>query len=855
MKLSLKKLLCLAGVIYITMFSMNADDIRSLKGEVMEKISGTPLPYVTIALADTSGRVLGGATSDSSGVFILNVPSGAGIHAAASLVYSFVGYREYRVSLGDAVEKVENGTGILHPVAMEEDAQMLAGAVVAGKRPLLEHHFDRIVLNVSELAVAQTGNALDVLKSSPGVTVDKDGNVQLNGQTVAVWIDGRPSQMSGKDLETYLLGSTGDTIEKVELISNPSAKYDAEGSGGIINIRTKKGFMKGLNGSVMVSAGMDFFPEISWNGSLSANVMYKTEKTNTSFSYSPSYYGSRSLTEEIKLYGEGNTSRQISESRSDGYWLGHNVSLGNDWTISKKDVLGLMFRTTISDNGSHIMPGSKIEDYRNFGNADQYLYSVMDSRTDNLSGSRRYSVNLNYTRTFDESRLQELTLNADYDRTNGRVGNVQSNIFDKDLLAPDASGLEDYGFEDNTRRILDLYSLKADYSQTFWKSTGRIEAGAKAAVSNTRNWFSRYDYIYEAADGLLASAVLPDVPSERNDFTYNEQVYAAYLNVAKQFSQKWNAQLGVRGEYTVQLGDWMTGMNPDGTPSGTKRTYKDYFDFFPSAYVCYMPSMKAILTASYSYRISRPKYWQMNPFRQYLNATTYSQGDPALSPSYSQNASLSAVLFSRMTISLGYSGNRNYSETQVPVYDRETGMMGLVFANAGIQQGAYASVSVSEQPVTKWWNFTFSGSYYYSWFNAYPGLSSGMGDDFTNKGGMFNGYFSTTFFLPKSFKISVDGWGATSQTAGYYTVSPMLMLGFNAEKSFLDGRGRLALRVNDFANTFRTNVYIRQDGTDTYSMKNGSGNLGVSVSFTWRFGTASSSSRKNVGTLDEDSRM
>lgn len=854
MEFSLKKLSCLAVMVWITAVSLYAEDVRSLKGKVIEKVSGESLAYVTVALTDVSGHVLGGATSDSSGVFILNMPSDSVRCEAAGLVYSFVGYREFRVSVEEALEKVEGEEGVLRTVALEEDAQMLEGAAVSGKRPLLEQHFDRIVLNVSELAVAHTGNALDVLKSSPGVTVDKDGNIRLNGQTVSVWIDGRPSQMSGKDLEAYLLGSTGDTIDKVELISNPSAKYDAEGSGGIINIRTRKGFMKGLNGSVMVSAESGFFPEISWSGSVSANLMYKTDKTNTSFSYSPGYYGRSRMLEETKLYGEGNACMQVSESGSEGYWMGHNISIGNDWSISKKDILGFVFRTTISDDRNKTIPGSRITDYRGLDDGEGYVYSVLNSATEEVYSTTRYSVNLNYTRTFDESKFQELTLNADYDRTNGRVGNSQDNVFDRALSEPGTVEPEDYGFKDNTTRILDLYSFKADYSQAFWKSTGRIEAGVKAAVSITRNWFSKYDYLPGTSGGLQPSWVLPDVPSERNDFTYNEQVYAAYLNVAKQFSRKWNAQLGVRAEYTVQQGDWMTGVNPDGTSSGTKRTYKDYLDFFPNANICYMPSPKAILTASYSYRLSRPKYWQMNPFRQYMNATTYTQGDPALSPSYIQSAQFSAVLFSRMTICLGYSNNRNYSEYQVPVYDRETGMMELKYANAGVQQGAYASVAVSELPITKWWNFTLSGSYCYNWFNAYP-ASTGMDDGFANMGGMFHGYFSTTFFLPKSFKISLDGWGATSQVAGYYTVGPMLMLGFNAEKSLWDGRGRLALRVNDFANTLRQNIYMREGDAITYRFRNDSGNLGVSLSFTWRFGTASSSSRKNVGTLDEDSRI
>lgn len=830
----------------LSVCSVAAQNYSSVKGVVFSESGGDALQYVTVAVMDTSGRVIGGATTDSLGMYSISV---SGNTSESRLLVSFVGYVEQEHPLSDMVETSSGGTAVLKDIFLKDDAQMLAGAVVSDKRQLLEHHFDRIVLNVSELAVARTGNALDVLKSSPGVTVDKDGNIKLNGQTVSVWIDGRPSQMSGKDLEAYLQGSTGDAIEKVELISNPSAKYDAEGSGGIINIKTKKGFMKGLNGSVRLAAGVHFLPKASWEGSISANLMYKTDKTSTAFSYSPGYWGDYDGNSEQKRYGDDYSSFQETGSFTRGDYMGHNISLGNDWKISRKDVLGVNFRVSLSDNRSKVLPGAMVTDYRNYGTGDQYIWSVLNGMSSDSSKGERYSLNLNYTRTFDESKAQELTINADYNRNMTDGFSMQKNVYDKELSSPDAEGLKNYGFRDGTLRILDLYSFKADYSQNFWKETGRIEAGVKAAVSDTRNRFSRFDYIPETLDDLS------EYPSERNDFTYDEQVYAAYFNVAKQFSEKWNAQIGVRGEYTVQQGDWMTGIPADGAESGSTKTYKDYFDAFPSAYVCYMPSQKAILTANYSYRLSRPKYWQMNPFRSYMNATTYSQGNPLLLPSYSHNVSLSAVLFSRLTLTAGYSHNRNYSDMQVPVLDRENGMMGLIYANAGVQQYVFGAVSLSELPLTKWWNLTLNANYSYVMFNAYSGIAEGIGGNLDNRGGQFSGFFSTTFFLPESFKISLDGWGVTSQTAGYYRFNPMMSLNFNVEKTFLDGDATLALRVNDFANTMKFRMNLDTDGIRTYSLRNGYGKIGLTMSFTWRFGKSSGNSRRNVGSLEEDSRM
>ena len=279
------------------------EDVRYVKGIVVAAGTGSPLEFVTVALEDTSGRVWAGATTDSAGVYSIRISDSGRAAVSNSLMFSLVGYKEKSFSFADLEAgpgasgaeypecAVAGGVMELGPVTLEEDARMLEGARVSGDRPLIEHQFDRLVLNVSELAVAQTGDALDVLKSSPGVTVDTDGNIKLNGSVVAVWIDGRPSNMSGEDLEAWLKGSDGASIEKVELITNPSAKYDAEGSGGIIDIKTRKGFLKGLSGTVGTRLGIRCAPGILPEASLSANVMYRTDKTNTYFHYTPSYSG------------------------------------------------------------------------------------------------------------------------------------------------------------------------------------------------------------------------------------------------------------------------------------------------------------------------------------------------------------------------------------------------------------------------------------------------------------------------------------------------------------------------------------------------------------------------------------
>ena len=830
--------------------------VSVIKGTVLELATGSPLEFVTVALADTAGRVTSGATTDSTGSYIIRIQDRSVSSMENRLVFSLVGYKERSFSFlelessagdGPAGEgmpscKVEDGVMEIGPVVLWEDAQVLAGAKVSGKRPLIEHQFDRLVLNVSELAVAQTGDALDVLKSSPGVTVDNEGNIKLNGSTVAVWIDGRPSNMSGSDLEAYLKGSDGSSIEKVELISNPSSKYDAEGSGGIINIKTRKAFMKGLSGSLGTRLGMRYAPGLMDNTSLTAGMMYRTDKTNTFFHYTPVHSGFEFGADQMKLYGEDVPMREESVMSSANRYFSHNVRLGNDWYISGKDILGVIFRFSASDTRGFSPEPYSISSFYGAGTSGEKLYSTMTGEDTNRQNSSSSSLNLNYTRTFDESKNQELTLNADWYRSGNVNDRSQRNMYSFISDEASAAGVQDYGFDDRTRNILDLYSFKADYSQSLFSQTGRLEAGAKAAYSSTRNWYSRYEYDFGA------QARGPQ--SERNDFTYDEQVYAGYVNLAKKFSDKWNAQAGVRGEYTVQDGDWLM------TSDQTRRSHKDYFDFFPSAFVSYTPSQKAVLTASYSYRISRPKYWQLNPFKDYASATSYTQGNIELEPSYSHNASLTALLFGRLSLTGGYNRTANFNDIQTPLLDQSTGVMGLIYSNAGVQQIAYATASLSELPLTKWWNLTVNATYSYSRFDAYRELAEKYyGQPYSSSSHSMYAYASTTFFLPKDFKFGIDGWVNTPQSVGYFRTRIMGMLNLSLIKTLWDGKGTLALYVYDLLNTCDSDLDMYTGDVKTYSILQRQSNGGVTLAFTWRFGNGGQQRQRNVGTLDEESRM
>lgn len=818
--------------------SHRSSDGGKLTGRVVDLETGRGLEFVTVALRDSTEVLLAVATTDSTGIYVLNASPAIGSHVD----FSLIGYKGASVSLTGV-------TGEEIPVvSLAQDAQMLQGAKAVGKRPLLEHRFDKIVMNVSELAAAKTGNATDVLRAAPGVTFDKDGNIQLNGKSVTVWLDGKPSNMSGKELQAYLKGSSGTAIDKIEVMSAPSSKYDAEGAGGIINIKTKRGFLHGFNGSVTGTGQLMWEPKVHSTGDGSIRLGYKGDISNTNLSYNGYVYPYYSNITEDKRYGDSYESllRTVSKDRS--RFAGHQIMFSEDIRLSDKDAFGTIAKVNLNRSGYNTPNTSTIDNFLKFDNSEPY--TSRESHISETFRTSQFSANINYTHTFDEALSQELTVNADYNHTRSNGSDYQRNLYttlsadaqkyrEAQIAAGNADPFIGDGLNDSTFRRANIWSLKADFSQNLWDNTGRVEAGAKAAVSVTNNRYATYKW-----DPATPEEQVGEI-SARNDFIYSEQIYALYANISKVFSAKWSAQAGLRGEYTVPRGNWK---------SENKRSGKNYFDVFPNVFLNWMPSQKAILSLNYSYRLDRPKYWQLNPFRSYMNPTTWSVGDPELKPSYSHNLTLSSVFFSNLTLTAGYSHQKNYTDQQVPNYDKSLGTLEYRYSNAGVQQMAYLSLSLSEQNITKWWTFTLNANYMFSHFEAYPNPELMAFADYSKSSHSFNGYASTTFYLPKGFKFSIDGSGMTPITAGYFIVERMWSLNASLSKSFLEGRANLTLRVDDIFKTMNQDLSLWDGKVETMKMSTITSSRGISLGFTYNFGRTVSPSR-NSGSFEESKRL
>ena len=791
--------------------SARQQNVRSISGTVIDAATEKPIEFATVALIAPDSTIVNGTTTDSAGHFTIErIPSGE-----YKLMAAFIGY----TSLITDLSAVPARGAVL---ALEPDAEMLEEAVVTARRPVIEQKLDKLVMNISDAVSTEGSNGTDLLRKAPGVTIDFDGNVKLNGSAVAVWIDGRPSNLSGKELEVLLQSTDGTTIDRIEIMAHPSAKYDAAGGGGIINIVTKKNFMQGFNGSVNIGYGGMYFDRWDQSGDGSVNLNYRGRKTNTFLTYSARYDDMTAEMLSKSLYGAANEYTMSNSSQLLMRNFNQMFRAGNDWYISDKDVLGAIVTGTFR-NSSTGTYGDNFTEHL----LGEDILGRLNSEITNTDDFNGVSANLNYTHTFDPAKMQELTLNADYSWYD--IGNTsrQSDIPDPMITA--LIPLDSTIFRQDAAQRLQIWSAKADYQQLFWQ-TGLLEAGLKWSRTVTDNNSVREDFynnIWNYNSNLS------------NIFLYDEQIAAAYISAAKSFGTKWSVKIGLRGEYTYARGDWRS--------AGEKST-KSYFNIFPTAFVSYMPTEKWRLAASYTRRISRPGYSQLNPFRTYMSANSYTEGDPDLNPQFSDQVSLTVGYGQHLNLSLLYQHNSNLI-MQHPEVNPDNGEQRLIWENFGTQSLAGAALSVSELPITKWLNISAN------YFAAYNSNISTSDDSYSDGSFLQSFYGSLNFLLPKEWKIEVGGFGSGNMTMGYMDIRPMYMLFGGIKKNLWDGRGTIALNVQDLLRSFRTSITSYTGDVLTYSIDQRINMQKITISFSYRFGTASNLRRRNVGNVEESSRV
>ena len=806
----MKRLLFIPIFVYLFVVEVFSQTV-SLRGSIIDAESGENLPFASVVLFKKDSVYFSGTTSDVVGEFLIsNLTT-----ERYRIKISFVGYETFEI-----VKDILSDTN-LGKIKLKMESVILEDAIVTMTRPVIEQKIDKTVVNVSNSIAAEGNSAFDMLRNSPGVTIDSEGNVQLNGKSVSIWIDGRPSYLSGKDLEAYLNAIEATSLDKIELISNPSAKYDAEGGGGIIDLKIKKNRLSGFNGSIRAGHDGKIFNKKYYHyTNASVNLNYRSKISNTFFSYSPNFGSDftefKSDFYDITQKNWKQTSSALSQSNNSR----HSLRLGTDFFINKRNTIGFIVNSFFSTTQANQKP--------NFTYNQTFVNDTLQETSNTLINSKintnNVSANLNYTSVFDEEKNSELTVNLDYLYWSSKDSSYNDNRYFKgDGISVSRQPLI---FLQDMQQDINVYSVKADFQHTFIKKL-LFESGLKASVSQTKNTFLR--------ENFESNVWLKDI-THSSDFCYTEQIYALYASLGAQLNTKWSLKGGLRGEYTYNIGDWIT---------QNRKTYRNYFDIFPTIFASYQHSEKYNFALSYTMRIGRPSYGQLKPFRSYIDENTAVEGNPELLPQKTHHVAFKTSLISYFNINLNYHHTTNLP-SQILTFDGKEKV--YKWANWGKQNALYLGLACSEFPLVKN-RLTMS---------LYADLGyvdeRNKKKDFRNQSFFSSFYGNLTLILPKDWKIEAYGWGNTGGSTGYFKYTSQGMLSFAIRKSFLEQKLRLNLKFENILNTNNSDLNYQQ-GNIKYNIRQiySAPSFGLSISY--NFGKVTQTKYRKVGEVEESSRF
>ena len=709
-------------------------------------------------------------------------------------------------------------------------AKSLSEVTVTAKKPLIEQKLDRMVVNV-EASVTNVGaSAMEVLEKSPGISVDKDGNISLKGkQGVQVYIDGRPSYLGGTDLANLLRNMNASQLEQIEIMTNPPAKYDAAGNSGIINIKTKKTKQFGYNGSLSSTWSQGRYAKVSE----SFNFNYRKNKvnlfTNIGYSNRKNFQDLNIQRKFIDIGSKEVKSLFDQESRIRESGESYNAKIGMDYFASKKTTLGAVVNgfynpgTFSNRSNVHIL------------NPAGVLQSQTLARTNNDKKWKNFSTNLNLRHVFD-STGRELTMDADYlvynstdmqDLVNAYYNTVGVPTFKPDTLLG------------SLPQHITIYSGKADYSHPL-KKGAKFEAGIKTSSVKTDN-----DGVY---NNLINKQPILD-SGRSNHFIYKENVYAAYVNYSRPFGKKWKGQFGLRVENTQSDGHsagYEFAASQNRFAYVNKYFKRDYTQLFPTAYVQFNLNAKNSFVLNYGRRINRPDYEDLNPFIHFLDRYTFEQGNPNLQPQFSHNIEISHTYKGFLTTTLNYSKTTNII-TEVLEQNTIKNETFVKKSNIASQRQYGVSVAVGGE-LKKWW----SGNVYINVFNnLYKGI---VNNDYISIGattGQLN--ISNQFKLSKTWNAELSGFYQSPAFEGVFKIQGLGALNMGVSKQIMKGKGTIRFSAKDILLTQKAKGTIVYSNIDA-AFQQRRDSRQVALGFTYRFnkGKLKAGNSKRAGGASEE---
>jgi iron complex outermembrane recepter protein len=805
----LSKLLLI--IIYLTSnFTLKAQTIIT-KGTLLT--ASKPLDIATIsAFSPEKKQLVKTAVSDSIGNWQLELK----VPGSYEFEFSCAGFHSKTVTVkltkeGKNFETIE----LLPNIGINKEV------VVTSKKPMIEVKAGKMIVHVDASPSNAGATVLDVLEKSPGISVDKDGNISLKGkQGVVIMIDKRPTYLSAQDLTNMLRSMPAGQLEQIEIISQPGSSYDAAGNSGIINLKLKKDKTKGSNGSVSAGLTQGFY--LRNNQGFTYN--YKNKKVNIFTNFSHDFNTRRKELVVERMFIDPITKSPLTrfyqdadQKQTNDYTYG---KLGLDYQVDSNNIIGFVADAGLSTGTENWINNSDI-----FNNNNEVLSKSINNQLASHN-NKNMSLNLNWRKTISKTAL--LFTDVDiiaYD--NFRTQNLKTVFYDNGGIP---TGIYDIQKGDLPSKI-NIYLAKIDYEKTFEKGQ-KIEAGVKSSFVNTKN---------NAGYFLLQNNTWAIDKLRTNNFAYSENINAAYVSYSFTKGKKWEFNTGLRAEQTVSKG-----LQKINDSSFTK----NYVNVFPTLFASYKINEKQNLSLSIGRRIQRPDYEDLNPFRFYLDQYTYELGNVFLQPHFSYNTEVNySMLGGALNHTIAYSFTKK-AITDLLEQNEQTNETYMTKKNIANKKNINYAISVNV-PITKWYTTSVYGQTNYGTIN---GNINGVIERIKISNYMFN--LNNQFKISKTVKAELSGFYRGKGNEDLILINPVVAINAGASKTMLKGKGTLKWSFRDIFNTQKFTAVVKYGTVDTrIAQWNDRQTMGLNFTYRFSKGIKFQSAKKKEKSDDEKNRV
>ena len=784
-------------------------------GHIMDEKT-LPVPHAQVSLHHVhDGTVAKIIIADSTGNFIF--PNA--LYGNYYVHIKNMTHEDFKTSHFILSERV-NGYD-LGKIMLYQNNAYLGEVVINKRKKFIEQHQDKTVFNIENSALADGNSGLELLTKIPGISLDDNGTFSLKGKSGAsIMINGKLTYLSADQLANLLRSTSSNDITKIEVMTNPNAKQDAAGTSGIINIVLKKGLKQGWNGAV--SGNMGAGRGLHLGGSLDLN--YRTEKVNIFGNYNQyfqnlTYYNSLTRYFYRDSNAEPETFAQ-QENKIQPKLRSNNFRVGMDFYISPKQTLGFLINGGF---GKYPKYEPTTNHFRNYATND-----LIWSASTITEGKERWEdmlYNVNYNLKFNEAG-HELKVDLDMIDHYSKMDQTLTTDYKNEkleIIRPKSSRIGDIPSDSK------VYVAKIDYTLPFTEDF-KLETGWKASHIRTEN-----DLRY---DTLLNGSYVPD-QSTSNHFIYKETIQAGYVNLSKTWN-KFSTQVGLRAEHTSTDGNQIT-LN--------EQFSKDYLKFFPSAFLSYSINNNHKVQLSYSYRIERPSFWSLNPFRVYTDPFSYSEGNSKLDPAYEHTYEANYTLASKYIFTLNYADRSNV------VND----IIGLDPTNKQITYerpeniGSFKNYGISFMAPTQffsWWTATHFANYYRNEYEI-P-----QEDELIKRSGnTLSLNTQNSFKLPKDWSIEIGGNYNSGLTVGLTNIKSYGLVYTGIQKNILSKKATIKLVINDIFHTNNRRYETVSNAVRLVGRSNPDSRTAI-LSFNYRFGGSDSKTKeRSTGSEEIKNRL